>query len=109
MSILFTIGTYSYVFIGPIRTAGAIILEIIYGYQVQETNDPFVALADRATEQFSVGSMPAKFAVNLIPQCAPNFIVTMSYINPDCLSGSHSGVVPWGRVQEDCSRMGHYT
>jgi hypothetical protein len=48
------------------RTAGAISLRISYGYKVQENDDPFVALADEATEQFSFSAAPG-LLVNLIP------------------------------------------
>lgn len=49
------------------KTAGAIILRISHGYQVKETDDPFVTLADVATEQFSLSTAPGGFLVNLIP------------------------------------------
>ncbi|KAJ3502046.1 hypothetical protein NLJ89_g9063 [Agrocybe chaxingu] len=49
------------------RTAGAIILRISHGYEVQEDKDPFVTLADEATEQFSLSTAPGGFLVNLIP------------------------------------------
>jgi len=49
------------------RTAGAIILLISHGYEVKETNDPFVELANQATEQFSIATAPGGFLVDLIP------------------------------------------
>ncbi|KAJ7132207.1 cytochrome P450 [Mycena epipterygia] len=49
------------------KTAGALILRISHGYEVQEGADPFVTLADIATEQFSLASSPGGFLVNLIP------------------------------------------
>ncbi|KAJ3563160.1 hypothetical protein NP233_g9121 [Leucocoprinus birnbaumii] len=49
------------------RTAGAIILHISHGYEVQGSNDPFIEVADIALEQFSLSTAPAKFLVNLIP------------------------------------------
>lgn len=51
------------------RTAGAIILRISHGYEVKENEDPFVTLADIATEQFSLSTAPGGFLVNLIPPC----------------------------------------
>jgi len=48
-------------------TAGAVILSISYGYEIQETNDPFVELADQATTQFSVSTAPGAYLVDLIP------------------------------------------
>jgi len=49
------------------RTAGAVILRISHGYEVKEHNDPFVGLADQATEQFSLATAPGGFLVDLIP------------------------------------------
>ncbi|KAJ3503676.1 hypothetical protein NLJ89_g8327 [Agrocybe chaxingu] len=49
------------------RTAGAIILRIAFGYDIQENHDPFVKLADEATEQFSLSTAPGGFLVNLVP------------------------------------------
>ncbi|KAG2007166.1 cytochrome P450 [Coprinopsis cinerea AmutBmut pab1-1] len=48
-------------------TAGAIILRISHGYRVKEHQDPFVAVAEEATEQFSLATAPGGFLVNLIP------------------------------------------
>ncbi|KAJ8473197.1 hypothetical protein ONZ45_g16385 [Pleurotus djamor] len=52
------------------RTAGAIILDISHGYAVAEGKDPFITLADVATEQFSLATAPGGFMVNLIPPLA---------------------------------------
>ncbi|KAF9267070.1 cytochrome P450 [Marasmius fiardii PR-910] len=52
------------------KTAGAIILRISHGYEVQEGKDNFVTLADEATEQFAVATSPGTFLVNLIPALA---------------------------------------
>ncbi|KAJ7228990.1 cytochrome P450 [Mycena pura] len=49
------------------KTAGAIILRISHGYDVKENNDPFVQLAEQATEQFSLSTAPGGFMVDLIP------------------------------------------
>ncbi|KAF8974327.1 cytochrome P450 [Flammula alnicola] len=49
------------------KTAGAVILRISHGYEVKERNDPFVAIADKATEQFSLSTAPGGFLVDLIP------------------------------------------
>ncbi|PPR03414.1 hypothetical protein CVT24_012709 [Panaeolus cyanescens] len=49
------------------RTAGAIILRISHGYHIKEHDDPFVQLADLATEQFSLSTAPGGFLVNIIP------------------------------------------
>ncbi|PPR02448.1 hypothetical protein CVT24_001997 [Panaeolus cyanescens] len=48
-------------------TAGANILRISHGYEVQPHCDPFVNIADEATEQFSLATAPGGFLVDLIP------------------------------------------
>ena len=50
-----------------IRTVGAIILRISHGYELQGHNDPFVDLANRATEQLSLSSSPGAFLVDVVP------------------------------------------
>lgn len=50
-------------------TSGAIILRISHGYKVQEENDPFIQLADIATEQFSSATAPGSFMVDILPIC----------------------------------------
>ncbi|PFH50869.1 hypothetical protein AMATHDRAFT_60362 [Amanita thiersii Skay4041] len=53
---------------GHIRKAtGAIILRISHGYEVEEGDDPFVAMADTATEHFSLSTNPGTFIVNVLP------------------------------------------
>ncbi|PSS35616.1 hypothetical protein PHLCEN_2v1439 [Hermanssonia centrifuga] len=49
------------------RTAGAIILQMSYGYEVQEKDDPIVDLVDIATEQFSLFTSPGAFLVDVFP------------------------------------------
>ncbi|KAG6868405.1 hypothetical protein C0993_003642, partial [Termitomyces sp. T159_Od127] len=49
------------------HTAGAIILHISHGYEVQEKNDPFVELADKATDQISRVVMPGAWLVDVLP------------------------------------------
>ncbi|KAF9531077.1 cytochrome P450 [Crepidotus variabilis] len=49
------------------RTAGAIILRISHGYEIAERDDPFVNIANEATEQFSLSTTPGGFLVNLVP------------------------------------------
>lgn len=45
------------------------ILRISHGYEVKEKCDPFVKMADLATEQFSLATAPGGFLVDLIPAC----------------------------------------
>ncbi|KAG2040012.1 cytochrome P450 [Suillus americanus] len=49
------------------HTAGAIILRISHGYDVAENGDPFVDLADRATDIFSLSTAPSAFVADFIP------------------------------------------
>ncbi|GLB33469.1 putative cytochrome p450 [Lyophyllum shimeji] len=49
------------------HTAGAIILRISHGYEVKEVGDPFVELADQATEQFSLSTAPGGYLVDVLP------------------------------------------
>ncbi|KIK65636.1 hypothetical protein GYMLUDRAFT_240140 [Collybiopsis luxurians FD-317 M1] len=49
------------------KTVGAVVLRISHGYEVQEQKDPFVTLANAATEQFSLASSTGQFLVDCIP------------------------------------------
>ncbi|KAF8826442.1 hypothetical protein HHX47_DHR5000291 [Lentinula edodes] len=50
------------------RLAGAVVLRISHGYEVQEhKDDPFVTLANSATEQFSLATSTGQFMVDCIP------------------------------------------
>ncbi|KAG1892829.1 cytochrome P450 [Suillus subluteus] len=49
------------------HTAGAVILRISYGYEVKESNDPFINIAERANNQFSQSIAPGAFMVNYLP------------------------------------------
>ncbi|KAK0231788.1 cytochrome P450 [Armillaria nabsnona] len=49
------------------KTIGAILLRIIYGYEIQEENDLFLELVDRASYYFALATTPGKFLANSIP------------------------------------------
>ncbi|KAG1855195.1 cytochrome P450 [Suillus subalutaceus] len=49
------------------HTAGAITLRISHGYEVKETNDPFVNLADRVVANASQATAPGAFMVDILP------------------------------------------
>lgn len=49
------------------RFAGAIVLQIAYGYRAEDENDPLVKLVDEAMEQFSEVTAPNAFAVDIFP------------------------------------------
>ncbi|KAL4061719.1 cytochrome P450, partial [Scleroderma yunnanense] len=48
-------------------TVGAIILRISHGYQVKETNDYFINLAEQAVDIFGKATAPGAFLVDSIP------------------------------------------
>ena len=49
------------------RTAGAIILKLVYGYEIKESDDPLVDLVDTAMNQFSLSIAPGAFLVDIFP------------------------------------------
>ncbi|KZP21003.1 cytochrome P450 [Athelia psychrophila] len=51
------------------RTAGAIILRITYGYELQDNNgrDPLVDHADKTVSQFSASTLPGAWLVDVLP------------------------------------------
>ncbi|KAI0637904.1 cytochrome P450 [Trametes polyzona] len=49
------------------KAAGAIILMMSHGYEVQAENDPFVATVDEAMEQFAVCTSASAFLANIFP------------------------------------------
>jgi len=50
------------------KTAGAVVLQIAYGYRVKEDGiDPLVDLADKSLAQFSDLTTPGKWIVDLLP------------------------------------------
>jgi hypothetical protein len=81
------------------RTAGSVILRISHGYEVQEGIDPFVELADQATDQFSLATAPGGFLVDLIPACKTNLIaISQNFLTLRLLSEASSPVVSRLRI-----------
>ena len=61
-----------------IREAGAVILKIAYGYNIEpHGSDPLVTLVNDAMEDFSLAAAPGKWIVDTVPfrkmslQCLP--------------------------------------
>ncbi|KAF9261942.1 cytochrome P450 [Marasmius fiardii PR-910] len=55
-------------FFKHVRThAGGIILEVVYGYHIQDVDDPYVQLADKAMESSREAGIPGSFLVDYIP------------------------------------------
>jgi len=75
------------------KTAGAIILRISHGYDVKDIDDPFVQLADTATEQFSLATAPGNFLVDLLP--ARTYLPSLSHLTITHLSFSVRHVPDW--------------
>ncbi|KAL1725011.1 cytochrome P450 [Schizophyllum commune] len=46
---------------------GSIILRILYGYHALPREDPFIKLANEATEKFALATSPGGFLANLVP------------------------------------------
>jgi hypothetical protein len=66
------------------RTAGAIILRVSYGYEAEETNDPFIKISEKAMEEFSLSGSPGAFLVDVFPAC--NQVVSSA------VSDTHEGI-----------------
>ncbi|KAJ7440250.1 cytochrome P450 [Mycena latifolia] len=49
------------------KLTGGIILRITYGIEVQEDEDPFVALIETANDNFNVATVPGAFLVDVFP------------------------------------------
>jgi len=49
------------------RTAGAIILDMAYGYKIKGENDPLVHTVDHATEEFALATAPGAFLADIFP------------------------------------------
>jgi hypothetical protein len=49
------------------RYTGAIILSIVYGYEVKEKDDPFVAIAEEFSSLMERAIFPGELIVNTLP------------------------------------------
>ena len=52
-----------------LSATGGVILKITYGYDVQDSNDPLVNIAEAAVEGFSQASVPGAWLVDIFPAC----------------------------------------
>jgi hypothetical protein len=57
-----------------LRYAGAIVLSIVYGYDVKESDDPWIAVAEEANELGSRYLLPGALMVNMLPFCACSLV-----------------------------------
>ena len=83
------------------RTAGAIILRISHGYEVQENNDPFVALADKANSEFSIATSPGAFLVDMFPASVCPSFYAIGRTHDTFFSAAYTRVVPWRGLEKD--------
>ena len=60
----------------PIRTAGAIIVALVYGYHIEPRGrDPLIALANEGIAQISYAAQPGAFLVDILPFCEWVFVL----------------------------------
>ena len=52
-----------------LRTAGAMVLTITYGYPVKENDDPYVEVVDAAVRGVGEATTPGAFLFDVIPSC----------------------------------------
>ena len=70
-----------------IRTAAAIIMQIIYGHQVAPEGDVFVTLADRALETLGHAGIFGTYLVDYIPlRASPSYVLSVSRHSVVCSS-----------------------
>ena len=76
------------------RTAISIALKLTHGYDVQEGDDPVVHTADLSTENFSKGTVPGAFLVDIFPllRYVPSWVPG---------AGFHKTAQAWGQVLQD--------
>ncbi|KIK55628.1 hypothetical protein GYMLUDRAFT_47600 [Collybiopsis luxurians FD-317 M1] len=76
------------------KTSGSIILKLSYGIEVQEENDPFVALIEQANDNFSLATKPGAFLVDVFP--------SLRHIPPGFPgAGFHQLAVKWAKDFND--------
>jgi hypothetical protein len=73
--------------------AGAIIVLIVCGYQVQNKEDSMISLAESAMSQFKLLRNPVVYLVDYIPLCMP--ISTSMAIIPDDFASTVRYVPAW--------------
>ncbi|KAG6885227.1 hypothetical protein C0993_004634 [Termitomyces sp. T159_Od127] len=64
------------------RLAGGIIMQLTYGYEVQEGEDPFVTLIQGANDNFSAAIVPGAFLVDVFPalKYLPEWLPGMGFL-----------------------------
>ena len=78
------------------RTAGSVVLDLVYGYQTKQRDDEIVHIAQVATLEFSRAATPGAFLVDSLPFCkrSPSLLsLDDSKFLPQCamsLSGSRA-------------------
>lgn len=65
-----------------IRLQGSIILKLTYGIDVQDGEDPFVTLIERANDNFNKATIPGSFLVDFFPvlRSLPEWLPGMGFM-----------------------------
>ena len=85
--------------------AAGLILNIAYGYNVRDCEDPFIAIAEEATGNTANSGGPGAMMCDMFPLCeltAGVFETWALLTSSSGVSKAHSGVVPICRVQTPC-------
>lgn len=52
--------------------AGALVMDIVYGIDVQPEDDPYIDIAEKAMAGAAEASTPGAFLVDFLPICEPD-------------------------------------
>ncbi|KAG6915648.1 hypothetical protein DXG01_010612 [Tephrocybe rancida] len=65
------------------KVAGGVIMQLTYGYEVQEGEDPFVKLIEGANDNFNAATVPGAFVVDFFPsiQHLPEWLPGMGFLS----------------------------
>ena len=85
--------------------AGSIILRISYGYHALPCEDPFIKLANEATEQFALATSPGGFLANLVPPRACDSLSLKDGLKRGLLSSFPPRLVTGSRLQVYWARL----
>lgn len=65
----------------PRSSSGAVIMSVVYGYDVNPHGDPFIEIAEATIANFTTGLTPGNFLVNVLPllQLVPSWFPGSSF------------------------------
>lgn len=64
-----------------VRTAGAVVLDLVYGYKVKHYDDELVRIAEVASLEFSCAATPGTFLVDSLPFCKYTTLVVLTSVS----------------------------